>query len=237
MEFIVKWAFYAVLICFCSKGVAHYAVVKYLLAKITTYFPRVFIGAFLYPFVKCDPKGASKPRKLPALHATESSSALALAHDIPGEERWDNNLTVLIAPRCWHILKVLRLCDHAVSGCYHLSVSHDFKTKILPIVFPCRISVVCFGFFFLSELWYYVPQRQMGFVCSLNLVWQSQIGDAWRPVQHHPLSLLLIQSTEGQCDHFCTKMAYVFQMKTVHILHKYLNGLASDCQDFRVLEL
>lgn len=79
-----------------------------------------------------------------------------------------------IIHQSWCILKLFQLCNHIFCSCYHFSMLHDFK-RTWPIVFSCRISGI-----FLSGLWCHVSQRQMGFVCRLNLLLQSQISDLWR---------------------------------------------------------
>lgn len=62
--------------------------------------PSGFISVCLHSFVKCGPKGVSKPRKLPVLCAGETSSGLTFANGVPREEWWDNNPTVLSALWC-----------------------------------------------------------------------------------------------------------------------------------------
>lgn len=48
---------------------------------------------------------------------------------------------------------------------------------------------------------------------------------------------IIIQPTDGQYDLFLKKVPHIYQMKTVHILHIYFDGLALGCQDFRLLQL
>lgn len=200
--------------------------------KITTYILQVFISVFLYPFVKSGPKGASKPSKLLVLHDSESSSGLALANDIPREEWWDNNPALLITLQGWHILKVIQLHDHAVSSCYTFLCCMTSGENIT----YCFSLQDCWDF----SIWALIlPTSEADGICmQLNLSMEfTDIRSLETGVQHTPLNPLLIQSAGRQCDHFCTKMLHIFQIKTVLIVHMYLSGLALDCQYFSVLEL
>lgn len=157
-------SFYAVIICCSSRRVACYAEVKYHIVKIPTYIPRGLSVFFYTPLWSVAHRIFQSP---------SGSLCCVLARH---PQDW---LSLMVFPERSGgtiIQQCSMLCGTDVFWKYFDFVIMLFLAVITLLchmtVFPCRISGI-----FLSELWHYLSQRQMGFLRSLSLAWQSQISD------------------------------------------------------------